>query len=316
MGFTTEEWKSRFRLRGEKQTMKIFKSAEEMRFACHAAERANQRIGLVPTMGALHEGHLSLVRAAREGGNVVAVSIFVNPTQFGPNEDFSKYPRSFERDCELLEQEGVDLLFAPSVEEMYPDGTLTWVTVEGLSDKLCGRSRTGHFRGVTTVLAKLFNIVEPDLAFFGQKDAAQLAIIRRMVYDLRFHVGVVVCPIVREPDGLAMSSRNAYLDPQQRRSALALHRSLLEIQNLFDQGERNPEMLITAGKRIASQELAIRLDYLEIVDPDSLEPISTAWGQPPSAVQSSVARPPRALVAIAAFVGTTRLIDNIVLDPA
>jgi pantoate--beta-alanine ligase len=294
--------------------MKIFKSVEEMRSACRAAKRADQRIGLVPTMGALHEGHLSLVRSARERCNVVAVSIFVNPTQFGPNEDFSKYPRSFERDCELLEKEGVDLLFAPSVEEMYPDGTVTWVTVEGLSDKLCGRSRPGHFRGVTTVVAKLFNIVEPDLAFFGQKDAAQLAIIRRLVRNLHFAVQIVGCPIVRESDGLAMSSRNAYLDPQQRRSALALHRSLLEIQNLFDQGERNPEMLISAGKRIASQELAIRLDYLEIIDPDSLEPISqTAWGQPPSAVQSSAARPPSALVAIAAFVGTTRLIDNIVL---
>jgi pantoate--beta-alanine ligase len=298
--------------------MKIFKSVEEMRSACRAAKRADQRIGLVPTMGALHEGHLSLVRAAREGCSVVAVSIFVNPTQFGPNEDFSKYPRSFERDCELLAKEGVDLLFAPSVEEMYPDGTVTWVTVEGLSDKLCGRSRPGHFRGVTTVVAKLLNIIGPELVYFGQKDAAQVAIIRRMVYDLRFHVGIHVCPIVRESDGLAMSSRNAYLDPQQRRSALALHRALLEIQNLFGRGEQDPETLISAGKRVILQESAVRLDYLEIVDPDSLEPIShTAWGQPPSAVQSSAARPPRsALVAIAAFVGITRLIDNVVLNLA
>ena len=305
--------------------MKIFKSIEEMRSACRAAKRADQRLGLVPTMGALHEGHLSLVRAAREQSTVVAVSIFVNPTQFGPNEDFSKYPRSFDRDCGLLEKEGVDLVFAPSVEEMYPGGTVTWVTVEELSDKLCGRSRPGHFRGVTTVVAKLFNIVEPDLAFFGQKDAAQLAIIRRMVRDLNFPVLVVGCPIVREADGLAMSSRNAYLDPQQRRSALALHRALLEIEELFHHGERNPQMLISAGKRIM-QESGVRLDYLEIVDPGNLEPIpQTTWGQPPKlalsavegAVQPSIARPPHTtLVAIAAFVGTTRLIDNVVLNLA
>jgi pantoate--beta-alanine ligase len=306
--------------------MKIFKSSEEMRSACRAAKRADQRLSLVPTMGALHEGHLSLVRAAREQSKVVAVSIFVNPSQFGPNEDFSKYPRSFDRDCGLLEKEGVDLVFAPSVEEMYSGGMMTWVTVEGLSDKLCGRSRPGHFRGVTTVVAKLFNIVEPDLAFFGQKDAAQLAIIRRLVRDLNFPVKVVGCPIVREPDGLAMSSRNAYLDAQQRRSALALHHALLETQKLFHHGERNPQMLICAGKRIISQESGVRLDYMEIVDPENLEPIpQITWGQPPKlalsavegAVQPSIARPPHtALVAIAAFVGGTRLIDNVVLNLA
>jgi pantoate--beta-alanine ligase len=288
-----------FRLRDEKRTMKIFKSVEEMRSACRAAKCADQRLGLVPTMGALHEGHLSLVRAAREQSNVVVVSIFVNPTQFGPNEDFSKYPRTFERDCDLLKKEGVDLLFAPSVEEMYPGGIVTWVTVEGLSDKLCGRSRPGHFRGVTTVVAKLFNIVEPDLAFFGQKDAAQLAIIRRMVYDLRFHVGVVVCPIVREPDGRAMSSRNAYLEPQQRRAALVLYRSLMEIQKGFEQGEHSAAKLIEAGKRVFDREPAVRLDYLEIVDADTLEAAEDVRGL--------------MLVAVAAFVGTTRLIDNIVL---
>jgi len=295
----------------------LYRLVTEMRSPCRAAKCGGRRLGFVPTMGALHEGHLSLVRAAREQSNVVAVSIFVNPTQFGPNEDFRKYPRSFERDCELLEKERVDLVFVPSVEEMYPDGTATWVTVEGLSDKLCGRSRPGHFRGVTTVLAKLFNIVEPDLAFFGQKDAAQLAIIRRMVRDLHFPVQIVGCPIVREPDGLAMSSRNAYLDTTQRQSALALHRALLEIQNLFHRGERNPERLISAGKQVILRESAVGLDYLEIVDPDSLEQISQiAWGQPPSAVQPSATRlPGMALVAIAAFVGTTRLIDNIVLNP-
>jgi len=298
--------------------MKICKTVSEMRPVCRAANREDRRLGFVPTMGALHEGHLSLVRAAKTQADVVAVSIFVNPSQFGPNEDFSKYPRMFERDCDLLKKEGVDLLFAPSVEEMYPGGIVTWVTVEGLSDKLCGGSRPGHFRGVTTVLAKLFNIVEPDLAFFGQKDAAQVAIIRRMVRDLHFPVQIVGCPIVRESDGLAMSSRNAYLDPQQRRSALALHRALLEIERAFGRGEQDPETLISAAKQVILQESAVRLDYLEIVDPDSLEPISqTAWGQPPSAVRPSAARPSRsALVAIAAFVGTTRLIDNVVLNLA
>ncbi len=190
--------------------MRIHKTIEDMRAASRAARLTGLRLGLVPTMGALHDGHLSLVRAAKAQCDVVVVSIFVNPLQFGPNEDLARYPRTFERDCELLEREGIDFLFAPSAEEMYPADAVTYVTVEGLSDKLCGRSRPGHFRGVTTVVAKLFAIVEPDLAFFGQKDAAQAAIIRRMVRDLNFPVQVMVCPIVREPDGLAMSSRNAY----------------------------------------------------------------------------------------------------------
>src|SRR6267378_8448089 len=177
-------------------------------------------------MGALHEGHLSLVRAAKAQCDVVAVSLFVNPTQFGPTEDLAKYPRPFERDRELLEKEGVAILFAPSVDEMYPKGEITRVVVEGLSEKLDGRSRPGHFRGVTTVVSKLFHIIEPDIAFFGQKDAAQVAIIRRMVRDLNLPVQIAVCPIVREADGLAMSSRNSYLNPQQRKSALVLYRSL------------------------------------------------------------------------------------------
>src|SRR6202166_443671 len=191
--------------------MKMCATIPEARAACRDARARHKRLGLVPTMGALHEGHLTLVRSAKAQCDVVAVSIFVNPTQFGPTEDLSKYPRQFERDCELLEKEGVDLLLAPSVEEIYPRGSVTWVTVEGLSDKLDGRSRPVHFRGVTTVVAKLFNIIEPDVAFFGQKDAAQLAIIRRMARDLNFPVEIVACPIVREADGLAMSTRNAYL---------------------------------------------------------------------------------------------------------
>lgn len=267
-------------------------------------------------MGALHEGHLSLVRTARASCDVVAASIFVNPTQFGPNEDLGKYPRSFERDRDMLEREGVELLFAPSVEEMYPTAAdkacpepaegsgrptaVTWVTVEELSDKLDGRSRPGHFRGVTTVVAKLFHIVEPDAAFFGQKDAAQLAIIRRMVRDLNLPVEIVACPIVREADGLAMSSRNAYLAPEQRKQALVLHRSLMRVKQLAEAGERDAARLSAAGREEFARESAVRLDYFEIVDPDTLDPltdISTG-----------------ALVAVAAYVGNTRLIDNVLLS--
>jgi pantoate--beta-alanine ligase len=270
-----------------------------MRVASRASRLGELRLGFVPTMGALHEGHLSLVRAAKAQCDAVAVSVFVNPLQFGPAEDLAKYPRTFERDCELLEQESVDFLFAPSVEEMYPGKTVTYVTVEALSEKLCGRSRPGHFRGVTTVVSKLFHIVEADFAFFGQKDAAQAAIIRRMVCDLNFPVQIVVCPIVRDPDGLAMSSRNAYLSAEQRRSALVLHRSLQEVQQYFEQGERTAVRLIEQGERLLAEEPGTRLDYLEIVDPDTLEPVE------------EVER--TALAAVAAFVGPTRLIDNVLI---
>jgi len=250
-------------------------------------------------MGALHEGHLSLVRAARESCTVAVVSIFVNPTQFGPNEDLAKYPRAFERDRALLEREGVELLFAPAVEEMYPAEAESRVTVEGLSDKLDGRSRPGHFRGVSTIVAKLFHIVEPDAAFFGQKDAAQLAIIRRMVRDLNFPVEIVGCPIVREADGLAMSSRNAYLDAQQRKQALALHGSLVRIKKCWEGGEANAAKLLAEGREEFAGEDSVRVDYFEIVDPENLDPIENAADG--------------ALVAVAAYVGKTRLIDNILL---
>jgi pantoate--beta-alanine ligase len=277
----------------------IHHTIAEMRAACAQARRGGKRLGFVPTMGALHEGHLSLVRAARARCDAVAVSIFVNPTQFGPSEDFSKYPRSFERDRELLEAEGVDLIFAPSVEEMYPKGAVTFVTVEGLSEKLCGRSRPGHFRGVTTVVAKLFNIVEPGVAFFGQKDAAQVVIVKKMVHDLDLPVEIAVCPIVREVDGLAMSSRNAYLDAAQRRSATVLHRALMQVQSLAEKGERTSAKLMDAAQRVFREEPAVRVDYVEIVDTETLDPVA------------DVSR--GALVAVAAFVGATRLIDNIVL---
>jgi len=278
--------------------MRICNTVEDMRAACRGARRG-KRLGFVPTMGALHEGHVSLVRAARASCHAVAASIFVNPAQFGPNEDLAKYPRSFDRDRELLEKEGVALLFAPSVEEMYPAGAVTWVTVEGLSSKLDGRSRPGHFRGVTTVVAKLFHIVEPDVAFFGQKDAAQVAIVRRMVHDLNFPVKIVACPIVREADGLAMSSRNAYLDSQQRRRALLLYCSLMRVKKSWEGGERDAAKLLATGREEFAGKKSVRLDYLEIVDPDSLDPVEGVGGG--------------ALVAVAAFVGSTRLIDNILL---
>ncbi len=279
--------------------MKTCNTIDDMRAASRAARRAGRRLGLVPTMGALHEGHLSLVRAAKASCQMVAASIFVNPTQFGPNEDLARYPRPIERDCKLLENEGVDLLFAPSVEEMYPRGAVTWVTVEELSGKLDGRSRPGHFRGVTTIVAKLFHAIEPDAAFFGQKDAAQVAIVRRLVRDLNFPVEIVVCPIVREADGLAMSSRNAYLDPQQRRQALVLQRSLTRVKQLAEASESDATRLIASAKGVLAEEPAVRLDYFEIVDPDSLDPVHDVSKG--------------ALVAVAAFVGATRLIDNILL---
>ena len=279
--------------------MKLVHTIAEMRALSRSARTAGKRLGLVPTMGALHEGHLSLVRAAKAQTDVVAATIFVNPTQFGPNEDFAKYPRNLESDCARLEMEGVECVFAPATEEMYSSNSVTWVTVEGLSDRLCGKSRPGHFRGVTTVVSKLFHIIEPDAAFFGQKDAAQHAIIRRMVRDLNLPVAIEVCPIVREPDGLAMSSRNAYLSASERKLALVLRRSLIHVQELFDRGERNAEKLVALARKEFSSEPTVRLDYLEIVDPDSLEPIPSLNG--------------RSLVAVAAFLGKTRLIDNVVL---
>jgi pantoate--beta-alanine ligase len=229
----------------------------------------------------------------------------VNPTQFGPAEDLSKYPRPFDRDRQLLEKEGVEILFAPPVEEIYANSNsndaATWVVVEGLSEKLDGRSRPGHFRGVTTIVCKLFHIVEPEAAFFGQKDAAQLAVIRRMVRDLDFAVEIVACPIVREPDGLAMSSRNAYLNPEERQRALVLHRSLQEVRQQFQGGERSAAKMVSAAQKVLAGEPQVRLDYFEIVDPNTLDPVERISQE--------------TLVAVAAYVGATRLIDNLVLNP-
>ncbi len=279
--------------------MLILTSAAEVTAVSKEAHRAGKRVGFVPTMGALHEGHLSLVRTARAQTDVVIASVFVNPKQFGPTEDFSKYPRDPERDAAMLAAAKTDYLFLPSTEEMYPAGAETWVSVEGLSEKLDGRSRPGHFRGVTTVVAKLFNIVQPDFAFFGQKDAAQVAIISQMVRDLNFDVRIVVCPIVRETDGLAMSSRNAYLSPEQRKQALVLYRSLMRVQNLVDRGETGAARLLVAGTQVMAEEPTVKLDYFEIVGRATLDPVND--------ISSG------ALVAVAAYVGNTRLIDNLVV---
>jgi pantoate--beta-alanine ligase len=268
-----------------------------MKAACRRL--AGKALGFIPTMGALHEGHLSLVRASKSSCDVTAVSIFVNPLQFGPSEDLAKYPRTVDRDAGLLEELGVDLLFIPGVEEMYSGAAKTHVLVDELSDKLDGASRPGHFRGVTTVVAKLFEIVRPDYAFFGQKDAAQVAVVRKMVSDLNMDVELVVCPIVREKDGLAMSSRNVYLTPEQRQQALVLSRSLLRVQAATVAGERDSARLIEIGKHAIAEEPGARLDYFAIVDPDTLDPVADISGG--------------ALVAVAAYVGATRLIDNVVL---
>ena len=300
--------------------MKQIPTIAAMKAACRQITKSGKTLGFVPTMGALHEGHFSLVRASRARCDVTAVSIFVNPLQFGPTEDLDKYPRQLERDAAMLEKLGVELLFVPTADEMYgtqvsvqkKDANLghprsaeqakTYVIVKGLSDKLDGASRPGHFRGVATVVAKLFEIVRPDHAFFGQKDAVQVTVLRRMVRDLDLDVEMVVCPIVREPDGLAMSSRNVYLTAEERRQALVLHRALMRVQTGVDRGERDAEKLREIGLGVIGEEPGARLDYFAIVDPETLDPIA------------DVAR--GALVAVAAYFGNTRLIDNIVLAPA
>jgi len=281
--------------------VQILTTIAETRAALAALRRDGKSIGLVPTMGALHAGHLSLVRAARAACDIVAATIFVNPTQFGPNEDLSKYPRTFDADCEMLRAENVDLLFAPQPEEMYPQGAITFVAVEPIGDRLDGASRPGHFRGVATVVAKLFNIVAPDKAFFGQKDAAQVAVLRRMVRDLNFNLEIVVCPIVREPDGLAMSSRNRYLSEENRERALVLHRTLRHIEEAAENGEISSSELIDRGLAVLAEDPDARLDYLRIVDPDTLEDLRD--------VENG------ALVAIAAWIGPARLIDNVLIPP-
>jgi pantoate--beta-alanine ligase len=285
----------------EQRTIQIVRTVAETRVVLRELRAHGRTVGLVPTMGALHEGHLSLVRTARATSDAVVVSIFVNPTQFGPSEDFAKYPRTFEADVAALEREGVDLVFAPTAEEMYPAGATAFVEVAGVSGRLDGASRPGHFRGVATVVAKLFNIIEPDKAFFGQKDAAQVAVLRKMVRDLNFGLELVVCPIVREPDGLAMSSRNQYLSPEEHRRALVLSRALREVERLAAAGVTESSKLIAAAEVVLAEEPEVRVDYCRVVNADTLEDVSDVSGG--------------ALVAIAAFVGTTRLIDNTLIPP-
>jgi pantoate--beta-alanine ligase len=279
--------------------MKVIRTVAELRAWSREAHRLGEAVGLVPTLGALHEGHLSLVRAAKASCSAVAVSIFVNPTQFGPNEDFALYPRTFEADCELLEVEGVDVVFAPTPEEMYPIGSSTFVEVAGLSDRLDGQSRPGHFRGVATVVAKLFIAAEPDRVFFGQKDAAQVAVLRRMIVDLCLPVEMVVCPIVREPDGLAMSSRNRYLSAEERRRALVLSRAIQAVQLLVQSGERRASALVDAARQVFSAEQEVRVDYIAAVDSATLEPVKEIDSE--------------TLFAAAAYLGKTRLIDNFIV---
>jgi len=281
--------------------MRIIHEISEMQTASRVAREQGRTIGFVPTMGALHEGHLSLVRQARKRASLVVVSIFVNPLQFGPSEDFERYPRTLEEDCTKLEPEGVELVFAPSTAAMYPSGATTVVYVEGLSERLDGSSRPGHFRGVSTVVAKLFHIVQPDCAVFGQKDAAQVAVLRRMVRDLNMPVEMIIAPTVREPDGLALSSRNAYLSAEERRQALVLRRALARIEELTQAGEASAERLRAEALAVLASEPSAQLDYLELVHPETLEPVADLTQG--------------ALAAVAAFVGRTRLIDNIVLPP-
>ena len=279
--------------------MKILRTVPDLSRFGREQRARGMSIGLVPTMGALHEGHASLVRAARAECGRVVVTIFVNPTQFGPNEDFARYPRSFDADCALAEREGADVVFAPTVEEIYPEGASTFVEVEGLSSRLDGQSRPGHFRGVATVVTKLMIAAEADKAYFGQKDAAQVAVLRRMVRDLRIGTEIMVCPIVREPDGLALSSRNAYLSTEERRQALVLSRVVRAIEELTARGERRAVALMEAAQKIFAAEPAVRVDYIELVDWATLEPVEMAA--------------PGSLFAVAAWVGNTRLIDNAVL---
>lgn len=261
---------------------------------------AGAKIGLVPTMGALHAGHASLIRAAAARCNAVAVSIFVNPTQFGPSEDFASYPRTFQADCTLAEAQGATVIFAPAVEELYPAGASTFVEVEALSTRLDGLSRPGHLRGVATVVAKLFIAAEADLAFFGQKDAAQVAVLRRIVIDLRLGTEIVVCPIVREADGLALSSRNIYLTSEERVRALTLSRVIHHAEGLVAGGQRRSQVVVEAAREMLAAEPSLRVDYIELVNWASLEPAEFVGSG--------------TLFAIAAWVGKTRLIDNTVFE--
>lgn len=279
--------------------MRVIESTRLMQQTAEGLRNKGKIIAFVPTMGYLHEGHLSLMREGRRRADIVIASVFVNPTQFGPQEDLASYPRDFERDCALMESARVDIVFHPRVEEMYPDGFQSYVTVEKVSQPLCGRSRPHHFRGVATVVAKLFNIVKPHVALFGWKDFQQVVVIQRMVKDLNFDLEIVGCPTVREPDGLAMSSRNIYLSAEERKEALGLKQALDEASALVRGGEREAAAILARVRQVLSERPGIRLDYVELRHPETLEDIERIEGP--------------TLLAIAAYVGRTRLIDNCLL---
>jgi pantoate--beta-alanine ligase len=279
--------------------MRLVHTVSEMKKLSNEDLKSGKNIGFVPTMGYLHKGHLSLVEAARKENDIVVVSIFVNPTQFGPNEDYSRYPRDLERDLRLLEPFGVDYVFVPSVEEMYPPFYSVYVEETELSKYLCGASRPGHFRGVCTVVAKLFNIVKPTRAYFGQKDAQQFRVLRRMVENLNMDVEMIEMPIVREEDGLAMSSRNVYLNEDERKEATRLYKSLLRAKELIDSGERDVQKIKQEMFKVLEHPL-LRIDYVEIVDEKTLRPVDK--------IESKI------IIALAVFVGKARLIDNMIFD--
>jgi len=278
--------------------MEVITNPGQMQTLMLSLKKQGKKIGFVPTMGYLHEGHLSLIRCSKKENDITVVSIFVNPIQFGANEDFGRYPRDFERDKSLCEKENVDYIFYPSYEEMYPDGFQTYVEVAELSKGLCGDFRPGHFKGVATVVAKLFNIVCPDNAYFGKKDFQQLKVIQRMVKDLNFPVNVVGCPVVREPDGLAMSSRNKYLSDEERKSALYISKALFEAKRMFEDGITDPNLIKERVRQIISQAKHLKeIQYVEIVDSNTLKPVDKVK-------KSDV-------LAVAVYIGNTRLIDNI-----
>ena len=278
--------------------MRVIHTNQDMKDVCRSVERP---VGLVPTMGALHEGHLALVRLAKQENRTLAATIFVNPAQFGPGEDLQKYPRDLEKDLDLLRNEGADLVYVPDVEEVYPPGFDSWVEVGGLGDKLEGAHRPGHFRGVATVVAKLFNLIQPDRAYFGQKDGQQTAIVRKMVKDLDFRVDVVVVPTVRNSDGLALSSRNVYLTQEQRRAAPVIYRALCASSRLWGDGGRNGDRLRAEVLATLRQEPVLDgIDYVSVADAETLEELEQVQG--------------RAMVSVAVRLGNTRLIDNIILE--
>ncbi|HOQ36237.1 MAG TPA: pantoate--beta-alanine ligase [Acetivibrio sp.] len=281
--------------------MRLIESINDIKAIIRSQKSMGKTIGLVPTMGYLHEGHMSLVNMSVQHNDFTVLSVFVNPTQFGPNEDFDRYPRDIERDIKMAEAAGVDVVFSPSVEEMYPDGYKTYVEVEDITKILCGRTRPGHFKGVTTVVNKLFNIVQPDRAYFGQKDAQQVVVINKMVKDLNMNVEIVTCPIVREEDGLAMSSRNVYLSTEERKSALILSKSLFEAQELIKNGENRKENILKYIVDRIKSEKGAQIDYVEIVNADTLDSIGEFLKG-------------RVLIALAVKFGNTRLIDNAIVE--